>query len=346
MAKVLIVDDSSLGRKFLKRILLKADHEVIAEAENGEAGILEYKRVKPDIVAMDVDMPGINGLEASKRILKDYPEARIVVISAHEKNDLKAEMDKYGLRHCIIKPVSEEKVRVAFQNALRDVNNNIAAEAPNNVKADKASEAKKVSDIKVSVSHHSVINIFTAVKTGEEGKILSLEIEKETPFNGFMEEDPIVLGYESDGVKILSQCEISNVDTVNRSLKVEIINSYPLKAETTYQNLPVSMYIDLRLININKRYPAIVKTFMVNEIVIKSKVDFDNDEKVSFDIFHKNKLLAIDGRIISKIQGKKNAEYIIKIHFDDYNTKKLYMSYLQELESNMKNSITNACVEV
>jgi len=333
MAKVLIVDDSSLGRKFLKRILLKADHEVVAEAENGEAGILEYKRVKPDIVAMDVDMPGINGLEASKRILKDYPEARIIVISAHEKNDLKVEMDKYGLRHCIIKPVTEENVRVAFQNALRDVNN---------VKAEKASEVK-AADIRVSVSHHSVINIFVAVKTGEEGKILSLEIENETPFNGFMEEDPIVLGYESDGVKILSQCEISNVDTVNRSLKVEIINSYPLKAETTYQNLPISMYIDLRLINIHKRYPAIVKTFMVNEIVVKSKVDFDNDEKVSFDIFHKNKLLAIDGRIISKIQGKKNTEYSIKIHFDDYNMKKLYMTYLQELESNMKNSIADKC---
>lgn len=320
MAKVLIVDDSSLGRKYLKRILLKAGHEVVAEAENGEEGILEYKRIKPEIVAMDVDMPGMNGLEASRRILKDFPEARIVIISAHEQNDLKAEMDKYGLKHCIIKPVTEDNIETAFKSALT-------------VKADKTSE------IKISVIHHSVINIFTAGKTGEEGTILSLNIEKETPFNDFVEEDPIVLGFNSNGVHMISLCKISKTDTVNRSLKIEMIKSYPLKAETAYENLPASMYTDIRVISTRKRYPAVIKTFRVNEIIIESKADFNNAEKVNFDILNKNKLLPIDGQIISKTQGRKNAEYVIKLDFNDYNMKKIYVAYLQDLASSMENSI-------
>ncbi|NJD03524.1 MAG: response regulator [Ruminiclostridium sp.] len=348
MAKVLIVDDSSLARKFLKRILLKANHEVIAEAENGEKGILEFKRVKPEIVTMDLDMPGINGIEASKRILKDYPEARIIIISAHEKNDLMDEMDKYGLKHYIIKPVTDENVREAFQRALWDVSDEVAIKAPDNVKADNISEAKvsetkapkaKVPEPKVSVCHHSVMNIFAAIKTGEEGKILSLQIEKGIPLNDFMEEDPIVLGYESNGLYILSQCVISNIDTANKSLKVEIINSNPFEAETTYQNLPASIYVDIREISTRKRHPAVIKIFKVNEILFKSKVDFVNNAKVSFDIFYKNKLLPIDGKIISKSPGKKNTEYIIKLEFDDYNTKKIYLTYLQELASDMENSI-------
>lgn len=324
MAKVLIVDDSSLGRKYLKRILLKADHEVVAEAENGEEGILLYKRIKPEIVTMDVDMPGMDGLETSKRILKDDPEARIIVISAHEENDLRAEMDKYGLKYCIIKPVTEENLKKAFQNAL----------GPGTGKAKEI----KAPGVKVSVSHYSMMNIFTAGKTGEEGGVVSLEIDKDTPF-GFIEGDPIVLGLKSNGECLVFQCKIANTDTLNRSLKVEIINSYPLIIETAYQNLPTSMYADIRVISTRKRFPSIVKNFTSSEIIIESKADFNNDEKVNFDISDKNKLIPIDGKIISKTQGDKNAEYIIKLEFHDYNSKKTYVTYLLELASRMENSI-------
>jgi|GEM_PF-672967 Response regulator containing CheY-like receiver domain and AraC-type DNA-binding domain len=344
MAKVLIVDDSSLGRKLLKRILLKTSHEVIAEAENGEQGILEYKRLKPDIVTMDVDMPGINGLEASRRILNDYPDARIIIISGHEQNDLKEGMDKYGLRHFIIKPVTEENVNTAFQRVLSDVKK-IIVESPKNVKVGKTTEFKGP-ETKVSVNHHSVMNIFFAVKISEGENLLTLVIEEGVPFNGFLAEDPIVLGYESNGVHIMSQCEISEVDPVSRSLKLKTVNSLPLETETVYQNLPASIFTDIRMIGTRKRYAAIIKTFMVNEIIFLLKDDIGIEEKVSLDIFHKNKVLTIDGSIFSKSAGTNYFEYLLKLDFSDYNLKKIYLSYLQDLAYNMENAIVHQVVEI
>lgn len=334
MAKVLIVDDSSLGRKLVKRVLLKAGHEVIAEAENGEQGIAEYKRVKPDIVTMDVDMPGISGLEAGKRILQEHPEAKVIVVSAHEQNDLKDEMAKYGLKYYIIKPVTDENVREAFK---------MITKIPNNIQDNTATEVE-VPGLKASVSHHSAIDIIKGVKKLEEGRTLLLEFTRETPLNEFMEEDSIVVSYESEGTYIISQSEISYVDTMNRCLKAEIINSSPLEFDDLFQNLPVSMYVDLKIIGTIKRFPAIISSFMLNEIVFRSVVDFEINEKLSFDVFHQNRLISIEGKITSKDFKRKNTEYILKLDFDDYNIKKAYVSYLEDSASSIKKSMIGALI--
>ena len=83
--KVMLVDDHAVVRMGFK-LLLESDQtiQVVAEAENGEQGIRLYQEHKPDVVVMDITMPGIGGLEAIDRIRSKDEHARILVLSAHE----------------------------------------------------------------------------------------------------------------------------------------------------------------------------------------------------------------------------------------------------------------------
>lgn len=82
---VMLVDDHAVVRMGFK-MLLESDTEikVVAEAENGELAVTRYMEHKPDVVVMDITMPGIGGLEAIERILAKDHTARILVLSAHE----------------------------------------------------------------------------------------------------------------------------------------------------------------------------------------------------------------------------------------------------------------------
>jgi two-component system invasion response regulator UvrY len=82
---VMLVDDHAVVRMGFKMLLETAsDIKVIAEAENGETAIKAYMEHKPDVVVMDITMPGMGGLEAIERILAKDGNAKILVLSAHE----------------------------------------------------------------------------------------------------------------------------------------------------------------------------------------------------------------------------------------------------------------------
>lgn len=84
MIRVMLVDDHALVRMGFRMLLADAQVEVVAEADSGEQACTEYARLKPDVVVMDMSMPGMGGLEAVRRILAQDPKARILVLSAHE----------------------------------------------------------------------------------------------------------------------------------------------------------------------------------------------------------------------------------------------------------------------
>ncbi|MDP2247491.1 MAG: response regulator transcription factor [Nitrosomonadales bacterium] len=82
---VLLVDDHAVVRMGFKMLLESAsDIKVVAEAESGEQGVKLYMEHHPDVVVMDITMPGIGGLEAIERIMAKESHARILVLSAHE----------------------------------------------------------------------------------------------------------------------------------------------------------------------------------------------------------------------------------------------------------------------
>ncbi len=83
--RLLLVDDHSIVRAGFRRLLDDAeDMDVVEEADSGEQAISEYSRLLPEVVVMDLTMPGIGGLEAIRRIRSKHPDAKILVLSVHE----------------------------------------------------------------------------------------------------------------------------------------------------------------------------------------------------------------------------------------------------------------------
>ena len=110
MKTVLIVDDVSYVRKTLKQILTARGFKVVGEAENGEEAIRLYGETRPDIVTMDLAMPLMNGVDAVRAILKQDPEARIVILSAMMQEHLVSEAIQAGARDYILKPFQTDEV--------------------------------------------------------------------------------------------------------------------------------------------------------------------------------------------------------------------------------------------
>ena len=95
--RVMLVDDHAVVRMGFKLLLQGADDiEVVAEAESGEEAIKRYPEIKPDVVVMDISMPGVGGLEAVSRLLAKDPAAKILILSAHEDSSHPKRLLKAG----------------------------------------------------------------------------------------------------------------------------------------------------------------------------------------------------------------------------------------------------------
>ena len=108
MKRVLIVDDASFMRMYIKNMLANYDFEVVGEAENGVMAIEKYKELQPDIVTMDITMPEMDGLEALREIKKIDPGASVVMVSALGQEARMKEAIIYGAKGFIVKPFKEE----------------------------------------------------------------------------------------------------------------------------------------------------------------------------------------------------------------------------------------------
>jgi two-component system chemotaxis response regulator CheY len=127
MAKILIVDDSKLIRRNLRIILTKAGHEIIAEAENGLQAFQEYEKNKPDLITMDISMPLMDGVAAVKKIVSQYPDAIIIMVSAMDQKNMVMAAIQSGARNYIIKPFSPDKVVAVVNAALASMGKAVAA---------------------------------------------------------------------------------------------------------------------------------------------------------------------------------------------------------------------------
>jgi DNA-binding NarL/FixJ family response regulator len=86
--RIVIVDDHAVARQGLSAVLgLSPDIEVVGEAENGKIGIDLVRRVSPDVVLMDIEMPVMNGISATRFLHGEYPGLKIIGLSMHEAED-------------------------------------------------------------------------------------------------------------------------------------------------------------------------------------------------------------------------------------------------------------------
>jgi two-component system chemotaxis response regulator CheY len=106
--RYLVVDDSVFARKNISRMVELFGGQVSGEAGDGCSAITEYERMKPDLVLMDITMPLMEGIEATERIMRQHPEARILMVSSvgYQENIVAAL--QRGARHFVQKPVKAE----------------------------------------------------------------------------------------------------------------------------------------------------------------------------------------------------------------------------------------------
>ncbi|WP_268903754.1 response regulator [Heyndrickxia oleronia] len=118
MAKILVVDDAKFMRVTLTNMLKKANHIVIGEAENGREAVELYRKLKPEIVTMDITMPEMTGLDAVKEIKKEFPDAKIVICSSMGQQKMVMDAIEAGAKDYIVKPFNENRVNEAIDKVL------------------------------------------------------------------------------------------------------------------------------------------------------------------------------------------------------------------------------------
>lgn len=116
--KVLIVDDAAFMRMMIRDILERHGYEVVGEAENGEQAVEMYKKLRPDLVTMDITMPEMDGITAVKEIMKFDPKAKIIMSSAMGQQAMVIDAIQAGARDFIVKPFQPERVLEAVTKVL------------------------------------------------------------------------------------------------------------------------------------------------------------------------------------------------------------------------------------
>jgi two-component system, NarL family, invasion response regulator UvrY len=117
--RVMLVDDHALVRMGFRMLLADAHVEVVAEAADGEQACHDYPRVKPDVVVMDLSMPGMGGLEAVRRLLAQDPKARVLALSAHEDTAHSSRVLRAGALGYLAKRSAPEELPTAVHAVAR-----------------------------------------------------------------------------------------------------------------------------------------------------------------------------------------------------------------------------------
>ena len=131
--RILLVDDHRLVREGLRRTLEDAGFEVIGEAQNGAEALEMAERLRPHVVLMDVSMPVVDGITATRRMRTQAPDARVVVLTMHADTDLVDKARSAGAAGYLLKDASGDEVVNAVQRAVegqRTISAGIGSAAP------------------------------------------------------------------------------------------------------------------------------------------------------------------------------------------------------------------------
>ena len=114
--RVLLVDDQRLLRDGLRTLLeLEEDLHVVGEAEDGATGLARYAELKPDVVLMDVRMPGMDGVEATRRLVGEWPAARVIILTTFDEDEYIFEGLRAGACGYLLKALSGAELAAAIR---------------------------------------------------------------------------------------------------------------------------------------------------------------------------------------------------------------------------------------
>ena len=119
MIKILLVDDHDLVRTGVRRLLEDVnDFEILGEATNGEEAIQRLATLDPDVVLMDINMPGIGGLEATRKMLGDKPSLRIIIVTMHQDDMFAQRLLKAGAVGYLTKGARVDEISHAIRETM------------------------------------------------------------------------------------------------------------------------------------------------------------------------------------------------------------------------------------
>lgn len=116
MINVLIVDDHELIRNGISRLLADCDKiKVVGEAESGEQGVAKARELRPDVVLMDANMPGIGGLEATRRLIRFDPDIKVIAVTVHNEEPYPTRFMQAGAAGYVTKGADINEMIIAIR---------------------------------------------------------------------------------------------------------------------------------------------------------------------------------------------------------------------------------------
>lgn len=108
--RILVVDGSTITVGKLSGMFEELGHEVVGTAATGEQAIQDYESLSPDLVSMDITLPDMDGIEATRRILEQDPDALIVVAASPEQEQMVMDAMDTGAKGSVLKPVDKDRL--------------------------------------------------------------------------------------------------------------------------------------------------------------------------------------------------------------------------------------------
>jgi DNA-binding NarL/FixJ family response regulator len=169
--RILIADDHGIVREGLRSLIEKeADMEVIGEATNGLQAVELAKRLAPDAVVMDISMPDLNGIDATRQIRSDNPETRVIVLSIHAEGHIVKEALSAGASGYVLKTYLFDEL----SHALRSVHENgyyLSPKAANVVVdayLDDSAKARAPNAVQLTGREREVLQLIAEGKTSKQ----------------------------------------------------------------------------------------------------------------------------------------------------------------------------------
>lgn len=118
--RILIVDDHAVVRRGVRALLeMQKGWEVVGEAQTGREGVDLARRLRPDIVVLDVSLPELNGLDAARQIRRESPQSEILVLTMHHSEELARDVLQAGARGYVLKSDADENLIAAVESLRR-----------------------------------------------------------------------------------------------------------------------------------------------------------------------------------------------------------------------------------
>ena len=116
--RVLIVDDAIFMRRMIADILKKEGFDIVGEAGTGAQAVERYRELQPDLVTMDIIMPDMSGIDAVREIIKEFANAKILMVSAMGQQSLVVEAIQAGAKDFVVKPFQPSRVLESVKRIL------------------------------------------------------------------------------------------------------------------------------------------------------------------------------------------------------------------------------------